>query len=210
MNGNVRIENLDFNEFPDRARRLEDLGKDLASIMKDIYKEVNELHNFWYGKRYKELTILFGNVKPSLDEMLKLVGADIPDKLRIIANNYAMADHSDMVAQVGGTKVELLEEVVEFNDTTFRFLQKEIEGKRENIMQLKSKMHAKFEEVNKFYTELNQIWQSDAYETFKSKLTELQKLIDNTLEQIFDAEFTRLMNQTISDMQDAESKNTMQ
>lgn len=202
----AKIQNVDYEAMPGQANEMRGYGKQLNSEMTKAYASVGDMHNAWYGKRYNELVKSFNEMIPQLNEMLTLVVTEIPYALETIANNYSQADRGQNVTAASNEEANKITNLTVSNDVGMKFItsdvsavQKNISTNFQNAKELMNKAEAAYGRIQ---------WQSEAAEAFKVKFTKLKNNIVKSFEDI-NTQFTKLMQQTQEDVENAEKANTV-
>lgn len=203
----MAIHVVDYELMPKQANEMRGYAKELNGEMTKAYATVGEMHQAWYGKRYNELVVAFNNMIPSLNEMLKLIVTDIPSALERIANNYAQVDKGQNVTAVSTEEPNRLVELAITEDVGLHYLNAEVAAAKSRILANFDNAKDKMNQIESVYAKL--VWQSsDASEAFKSTFTRLKGEIVSSFENI-NVQFTKLMDQTQQDIEQAEKANTV-
>lgn len=203
----AKITNVDYADIPNHARQMRTLGQKLNDEIKTAYQNVSDMHNYWYGKRYNELVKEFNNIIPTINELLDLVVGQIPYTLETIANNYSQVDQGTNITSASQTAPNKVSELAITNDVGMRFETADVETTKANVS---NKFKSATDKMNTIETEYNKVnWQSEAAEAFKLKFTKLKTDVITAFDNI-ESSFTKLMQQTIDDMQSTENANTVQ
>jgi len=203
----ANIVNVDYEAIPAIARQVRAQAQELNTELVDVYASIADMHNSWYGTRYNTLVKDFNNMMPEINDLLDLVVGDIPFVLETIANNYAQADKGSSVTSAVKTTPKKISVLAMPNDVGMKFLTNE-------VTEIKTKVSTNFnnakEKMNAIETTYNRIeWQSEASEAFKTKFTKLKNNIVAAFENI-ENQFSKLMAQTLEDIQATENANTVQ
>ena len=203
----ANIMNVDYEAIPAIARQVRSYAQDLNIQMLDIYNNISEMHNSWYGIRYNTLAKDFNNIMPEINDLLDLVVTEIPYTLETIANNYALVDRGSKVTSAEKTPAKRVTSLAMPNDVGMRFLTNEVTS-------VKSKVATNFtsakEIMNMIETTYNRVeWRSEAAEAFKMRFTKLKNNIVNAFDNL-ELQFIKLMTQTLEDIQATENANTVQ
>ena len=202
----ANIVNVNYEAMPALARQVRKYAQDLNTELVNAYNSIADMHNSWYGKRYNSLVKEFNNIIPEVNELLELVVGDIPYVLETIANNYAQADKRVNVTSAMKTAPKKVTSLAVPNDVGMKFQTNQVSA-------IKSKVSTNFknskEKMNSIEATCNKLeWQSEAADAFKTKFAKLKKNIVAAFENI-DTQFSKLMAQTMEDIQSTESANTV-
>lgn len=202
----ANIVNVNYEAMPALARQVRKYAQDLNTELVNAYTSIADMHNSWYGKRYNSLVKEFNNIIPEVNELLELVVGDIPYVLETIANNYAQADKRVNVTSAMKTAPKKVTSLAMPNDVGMKFQTNQVSA-------IKSKVSTNFknskEKMNSIEATYNKIeWKSEAADAFKTKFTKLKANIVAAFENL-DTQFTKLMAQTMEDVQASESANTV-
>ena len=202
----ANIVNVNYEAMPALARQVRKYAQDLNTELVNAYTSIADMHNSWYGKRYNSLVKEFNNIIPEVNELLELVVGDIPYVLETIANNYAQADKRVNVTSAMKTAPKKVTSLAMPNDVGMKFQTNQVSA-------TKSKVSTNFknskEKMNSIEATCNKLeWKSEAADAFKTKFAKLKKNIVAAFENI-DTQFSKLMAQTMEDIQSTESANTV-
>lgn len=199
------ISEVNYEEIPGKANEIQQQGTQLNAELSSAWNSVNELRSTWHGLRYNTLISYFNNITDSVNQLLKLVICEIPETLGTVARNYAAADGSS-VAAVGAGSVTMIETLSDSDTSTMAYnsgnasdVQSAVNG---NISNAEDYMNS----IESIFTGIN--WQSEASEIFRQKFASLKSQIVDALTNI-NTQFTNLMQAAQSDIEGAESANTV-
>lgn len=202
----AKIQNVDYMAMPGPAKQMRALGKQLNTQMTTAYKSIENMHSSWYGKRYNELVKSFNNITTQINEMLTLVVTDIPYTLETVANNYSQADRGQNATSASKESIQRINNINLSNDVGMKFITTNVAEVQKSV--LNNFKNAK-EQMNQIGAEYNKIkWESEASQAFKSKFQSLKTSITKSFDDIM-RDFSKLMNQTLDDIQKAEKANTV-
>ena len=202
----ANILNVDYEAIPAIARQIRAHAQELNTEMESVYTSIAEMHNSWYGVRYNSLVKDFNNMMPEVNELLDLVVGDIPYVLETIANNYSQADKGSNVTSAAKTPPKKVTTLATPNDVGMKFLTNEVTATKEKVSTNFKNAKEKMNMIESTYNRIN--WSSEASEAFKVKFTKLKNNIVAAFENI-EVQFTKLMAQTLEDVQTAENANTV-
>lgn len=202
----AKIMNVDYEAMPNQAKQMRAYGKELNSELTTAYKSIADMHNSWYGKRYNSLIKEFNKIVPEINELLELVVTEIPYALETVANNYSQADKGANVTSASKEAPKKIATLSESNDVGMKFLTTEVSNTQNSVSNNFKKAKEKMNTIEAEYGKIK--WESEAAEAFKAKFKKLKADIISAFENI-DSQFTKLMEQTKSDIQSAESANTV-
>lgn len=203
----AKIDHVDYEAMPRQAKAMREYALELNNELRTAYSNVGEMHNSWYGVRYNELVKDFNELIPQVNDLLKLVVAEIPFAVETIANNYAQADKGQNVTSAEETSANNIENLPITNDVGMRFMTAEVANTQRSVSE---KFDASKELMNKIEAEYNRVeWQSEASESFKARFNKLKNDILMAFDNI-NNEFSKLMTQTQQDIETTEKANTVQ
>ena len=202
----ANIVNVNYEAIPALARQVRTYAGDLNTEMVNVYTSIADMHNAWYGTRYNMLVKEFNNIIPEVNDLLELVVGNIPFVLETVANNYAQADKGTNITSAVKTAPKKVTSLAMPSDVGMKFVSSEVTN-------IKTKVSNNFrnakEKMNSIEATCNKIeWQSEAAEAFKAKFATLKSNIVAAFENI-ETQFTKLMSQTLEDIQATESANTV-
>lgn len=199
------ISEVNYEEIPGKANEIQQQGTQLNAELSSAWNSVNELRSTWHGLRYNTLISYFNNITDSVNQLLKLVICEIPETLGTVAKNYAAADGSS-VAAVGAGSVTMVETLSDSDTSTMAYnsgnasdVQSAVNGNISNAEDYMNSIESIFAGIN---------WQSEASEAFSQKFAKLKAQIVDALTNI-STQFTNLMQAAQSDIEGAESANTV-
>lgn len=203
----AKIMNVDYEAIPALAKQIRAHGQELNSEITTAYTSIGNMHNSWYGKRYNALVKSFNNITSQINELLTLVVGEIPFALETVANNYSQADKGANVTSANKTAPKKISNLTLHNDVGMKFLTSEVSSVQKSVSNNFKKAKTKMNTIESTYSKIK--WQSEASQAFKSKFTKLKNNIIKAFDEI-NSDFTKLMNQTLQDIQKAEKSNTVQ
>ncbi len=201
------IMEVDYEDIPNKANEMRQKGQELNTEISTAYESIANMHSSWYGKRYNELVKEFNKIIPQINELLELVVGDIPFTLETIANNYSQTDKGSNVTTANKTSPKKISDINISNDVGMKFLTSEVTTVQQSVSKNFTVAKENMNQIESVYGKVK--WQSEASETFKAKFTKLKNEIINAFDDI-ETQFTKLMNQTKDDVQNAENANTVQ
>ena len=202
----AKVEYVDYKDLAVKAKEIRSHAQTLNDELSKAYQSVIEMHQSWYGKRYNELAKDFNELAPSINELLKITVGEIPFALETVSNNFSQADTGANATSAQQTAEKKMPNVPAPNDVGMRFM-------TEQVTATKNKVSTNFKNAN---TEMNTIesvynkisWKSESSEAFRAKFTKLKAKIVKDIEEV-NAQFTKLMQQTLDDIATTEKKNTV-
>lgn len=200
------IKNVDYEAIPAQAREMRGYGKDLNVEMTKAYAKVAEMHESWYGDRYNELVKAFNNMIPSLNNMLTLVVKEFPFALETIANNYSQVDRGQNATVASNEEPNKLEQIAIIEDVGMKFISANVADARQKVSSNFINARDLMDKIESVYAKIQ--WQSEAADAFKSQFTKLKNEIVTSFEET-NNQFTKLMEQTQQDVENAEKANTV-
>ena len=202
----AKIMNVDYEAMPNQAKQMRAQGKELNNELVGAYKKISDMHNCWYWKRYNSLVKEFNDVAPKINELLELVVTDIPSALETVANNYSQADKGSNVTSVSKEGPKKITTISQSNDVGMKFLTSEVSNTQKEVSNSFKKSKEKMNTIEAEYGKIK--WESEAADAFKAKFKKLKADIVTAFDNI-DSQFTKLMEQTKTDIQNAENANTV-
>lgn len=202
----ANIVNVNYEAMPALARQVRKYAQDLNTELVNAYTSIADMHNSWYGKRYNSLVKEFNNIIPEVNELLELVVGDIPYVLETIANNYAQADKRVNVTSAMKTAPKKVTSLAMPNDVGMKFQTNQVSATKSKVSTNFKNSKEKMNSIEATYNKIE--WKSEAADAFKTKFTKLKANIVAAFENL-DTQFTKLMAQTMEDVQASESANTV-
>lgn len=201
-----RIETVDYNDLAIKAKDIRNHAKELNEEFTKIYQAITEMHQAWYGIRYNELAKDFNELAPAVDEMLKITYGDIPFALETVANNFSQADTGSNTTSAQLTQETKMPNVPTPSDVGMRFMEVQVKETKTKVVQGFRTANEKMQEIENTYNKVT--WVSESAEAFRAKFTKLKEQITKEIDEI-NAQYDKLMEQTIEDIRVTEEKNTV-
>ena len=202
----AKIMNVDYEAIPGHAATMREQGNSLNSELTTAYQSIADMHKSWYGKRYNSLVQEFNKIIPQINELLDLVVGDFPFALETVANNYSQADRGSRVTAARRTDPKKIANIATSNDVGMKFLTSDVEATKSKVSKNFKNAKSKMDEIEQTYAKIK--WESEASQAFKTKFTKLKNSIVQSIENI-NTQFTKLMQQTLEDIQATETNNTV-
>lgn len=199
------IGEVDFRQIPGKANEIQQLGGQLNSELSSAWNSVNELRGTWHGLRYNELISYFNKVTDDVNKMIKLVVNEIPEALGRVASNYAKAEQTS-VAPVGTASITPIPTLSDSDTSTMAFQSAEAANVRALVNKNFSNSEGYMNDIESTFRSIT--WQSDAKNAFENRISALKSQIVEALNTI-NSQFTKLMQQSQSDIEGAEKANTV-
>lgn len=202
----AKITNVDYEAIPSQANQMRTFGQELNTELTNAYTSIQNMHSSWYGKRYNALVKEFNNIVPEINELLELIVGEIPFALETIANNYSQADKGSKVTGAAKTAPKKVSNLAMPSDVGMKFITSEVTSVKTNVSTNFKNAKNKMNTIESAYSKIK--WQSEASEAFKTKFLKLKKDIVDAFDNI-ESSFTKLMQQTLDDIQATENANTV-
>ena len=197
---------IDYENVPAQSKNIRNGAIEVNNKLLESYRKIAEMHVCWYGKRYNSLVKEFNDVAPKINELLELVVTDIPSALETVANNYSQADKGSNVTSVSKEGPKKITTISQSNDVGMKFLTSEVSNTQKEVSNSFKKSKEKMNTIEAEYGKIK--WESEAADAFKAKFKKLKADIVTAFDNI-DSQFTKLMEQTKTDIQNAENANTV-
>lgn len=202
----AKIMNVDYKAIPAKAKSIRAYGQKINSELTKAYKSISNMHTSWYGKRYNALVKDFNSMVSDLNALLDLVVGELPFVLETVANNYSKADTGSTTTTATKTTPTKITALEIHDDTGMKFVSSE-------VIAIKTKVSNNFKNAKGYMdnieTTYGQIkWQSEAATAFATQFKKVKGKVVTSFENI-KTNFTKLMAQTESDIQSAETANTV-
>jgi len=202
----AKISTVDYAAIPGHASAMRTLGQNLNSEITKAYESVKAMSNNWYGVRYNALIKNFNDLIPEINKMLTLVVTDIPYTLETVANNYSQADQGKNVVNASQTSPKKIQNIPTSSKVGLKFMTESVKGTQTSVQGNFEKAISKMNEIEARFKKIT--WTSDAATSFQKEFSKLKKAISDAFTEI-KKQFKTLMDQTISDIEKAETSNTM-
>lgn len=195
-----------YESIPTIARQIRAYAQELNTEMVNVYANIADMHNCWYGKRYNELAKGFNDIRQDVNDLLELVVGDIPYLLETVANNYAQADKGSNITSAMKADPKKVATLAMPGDVGIKFNTEEVKTLQTKVSTNFQNAIKKMDLIDTTYKKIE--WSSEASEAFKVKFTKLKGEIVAAFENL-NTQFTKLMAKTIEDIQASESANTV-
>ena len=202
----ANIQNVNYEALPGQAKQMRETGKNLNAELKKAYESIGSMHSSWYGKRYNELVTEFNKIIPQINQILELVVGEVPFTLETVANNYSQADRGTKVTQAVKEAPSKISELPTPNDVGMKFVTENVSSVQKSVSENFNRAKEHMNSIEAQYKKIE--WKSEASEAFKSAFDRLKTTIVSSFDNI-NASFTKLMNQTLQDIQSTENANTV-
>lgn len=202
----AKIQTVDYEAIPAQAKQIREYGQQLNTQVTTAYKNIDNMHSSWYGKRYNELVKQFNNLTSEINEMLTLVVTDIPYSLEIVANNYSQADRGVNATSAQKTAPKKLNNITIHDDTGMKFITSNVASVQNQVSSNFKNAKDQMNKIDQVYSKVT--WKSEAADAYKAKFDKQKKKVISAFENI-ESQFSKLMNQTQDDIQRAETANTV-
>ena len=202
----AKILNVDYEQMPVKAGKMRETGVALNAEMTSAYASIANMHSSWYGRRYNDLVTTFNEFAPIVNNMLTLVVKTVPFALETVANNYSQADRGENIRAAVETEPNRIQELAIHSDVGMRFLSSEVSSVQSQVQKNFQSALEKLETIQAVFNEIQ--WESEAATAFRTEFSSLKGQISNGIAKI-NTEFKNLMEQAQTDIQNAESANTV-
>lgn len=197
---------VDYESIPNQTNSIRNTALEINDRILNVYKQVAEIHIYWYGKRYNELVTKFNELVSKFNEFLKVIVSEIPYMFDKIANNFSGIDIQQNVATARKEEYRSIQEIPIFNDVGMRYLQEKVDPYQTEIISdfrsAKELMDLMEKEVEKI------IVQCDGADEFRRQFRKLVSSFKQVLEDV-ESQFVELMNKDRAQIEEAEKLNTI-
>ena len=204
----AHIGNVDYMSIPGKTDQMRGVGRELNEKIQSMYDKIKELHGFWYGERYNRLVEGFNKVRPTLNNIIKLIYTELPASLDTIANNYSKLDRGMSIRALQEEQPKTIEELPIIDDAgKFRFISNSVIDVKQDV---EAKINKAIELINEFENVYRTIdWESDAATAYKTLFGKLKEEVVTSLNNL-KKDFTELMLQAEQDAKLTEDTNTVE
>lgn len=203
----ANIGNVDYMSIPAKTDQMRGVGRELNEKMQNMYDKITNLHNFWYGERYNRLVEGFNKIRPSINNIVKLIYTELPASLDIIANNYSKLDRNIGIRTLSEEKEKEIGELAIIDDAgKFRFNSDKVADVKQEVEANINKSIELIDEFENIYKTID--WDSDAATAYKPVFTRLKEEVVTALNNL-KKDFTELMTQADQDAKLIENTNTV-
>ncbi len=203
-----KIIKVDYEGIPKQANQIRENGEEINNLFINIYNQISEMNNYWYGKRYNTLAKEFNDIINTVNELLKLIVGEIPYALECVANNYSQADQDINVVNAKNKVPKTIETINIINKgDELRFMSDQVNTIKEKILSNLQKIGDKMNSINSQYANLR--WNSEIADAFKNKLQKISSDVNSAISTM-KSEFNSLVTQAQTNMQSAENNNMVQ
>lgn len=203
----ANIGNVDYMSIPAKTDQMRGVGRELNEKMQSMYDKITNLHNFWYGERYNRLVEGFNKIRPSINNIVKLIYTELPASLDIIANNYSKLDRNIGIRTLSEEKEKEIGALAIIDDAgKFRFNSDKVADVKQEVEANINKSIELIDEFENIYKTID--WDSDAATAYKPVFTRLKEEVVTALNNL-KKDFTELMEQADKDAKLIENTNTV-
>lgn len=165
--GSVNIGNADYEEFPQIAKDMRNIGEELNQSIVKVYKTLSNLRLNWYGIYYDRTVKAFS--EPDLLEMInksvEIAYKTFPDLLVRAANNYSGFDRDAAVGTEGNPNVIKVVPIEVTNERRLRFVEAEVSNAQIEIEKEFNEAIGYMEAIKNAFDRVQ--WESGAATIFK-------------------------------------------
>ena len=198
-----KVIRVDYESIPSQAKSIRESGEQINALLINVYNQIGNMNNCWYGKRYNTLVKEFNEITETINQLLNLVVGEIPYALECVANNYSQAVEDINVVSANNKAPKTINKISITNKNNgVRFMSKQVNTIKETILSDLQKVCDYMNSINSKYGNLR--WNSEVSDSFKNKLQKISTDVVSAIDSI-KSEFSNLVIQAQNDMQSAEN-----
>lgn len=197
---------VDYENIPGQSSQARNIGMQINEILLDVYRNVTDMHNFWYGKRYNDIVTNFNSLVPQLNNFLEIVVSEIPYIFEKIVNNFSEVDIKQNMTVAQKESVQQIQTIPLSTEVGMKYIQGEVANIQNAI---ESDFHEIISLMSGLENTINQIGiEYETADNFKSQFKSLANSFRQFIENL-ERQFTNAMNVNRTQIQKAESGNTI-
>lgn len=198
------IESGNYEQMRIKADELRELGKSMNFDAGVIYTEMNQMFEVWQGQQYNVLANNLITIKPTFEEMVKLVKVDMPDAIQTVAENYCAIETASRQA-INTLNVAEIPDVRPV-EAVLKFLYDKVPTYQERIIGAADRI---LDNLTEYQTILYSIdWKADSEEADMPKFLDIKnKVVEHVL--AFKMTFNKFVTELTERIINTEQKNTM-
>ena len=170
-----------YKTFPDAVNKILDRGQSIGTEINNTFDLIDDMHSVWQGARYSELCKKFQDLKPVVEDVLR-VCAEIAANLDTVYRNYEAADRGTTYSGKAEVTPPSVKDVTVPGEEPLNI---DIASVNDYKPKVKSKLGA----VNGMLDSIDTIvydleWDSPAASNFKGEIRRLKDEMKNSIDEV--------------------------
>ena len=118
---------IDYENIPTNSNAIRNYAKEINQKLLDVYKQIEGLHEYWYGQRYNELVAEFNKIVANLNQFLNILVLEVPSVYEQIANEFSNVDIQKNIATIQKEDAIKIQEIEIKKDEGMKFITSDAE-----------------------------------------------------------------------------------
>ena len=197
---------IDYENIPTNSNAIRNYAKEINQKLLDVYKQIEGLHEYWYGQRYNELVAEFNKIVANLNQFLNILVLEVPSVYEQIANEFSNVDIQKNIATIQKEDAIKIQEIEIKKDEGMKFITSDAERIQKLITTYFNDTSTLIDSIQRAMVQIN--IKCDGIDEFNSELTKLINVYKDVIANIIQS-FTKLMNTAKAQIELAEKTNKL-
>lgn len=197
---------IDYENIPTNSNAIRNYAKEINQKLLDVYKQIEGLHEYWYGQRYNELVAEFNKIVANLNQFLNILVLEVPGVYEQIANEFSNVDIQKNIATIQKEDAIKIQEIEIKKDEGMKFITSDAERIQKLITTDFNDTSTLIDSIQRAMVQIN--IKCDGIDEFNSELTKLINVYKDVIANIIQS-FTKLMNTAKAQIELAEKTNKL-
>lgn len=197
---------IDYENIPTNSKAIRNYAKEINQKLLDVYKQIEGLHEYWYGQRYNELVAEFNKIVANLNQFLNILVLEVPSVYEQIANEFSNVDIQKNIATIQKEDAIKIQEIEIKKDEGMKFITSDAERIQKLITTDFNDTSTLIDSIQRAMVQIN--IKCDGIDEFNSELTKLINVYKDVIANIIQS-FTKLMNTAKAQIELAEKTNKL-
>ncbi len=197
---------IDYENIPTNSNAIRNYAKEINQKLLDVYKQIEGLHEYWYGQRYNELVAEFNKIVANLNQFLNILVLEVPSVYEQIANEFSNVDIQKNIATIQKEDAIKIQEIEIKKDEGMKFITSDAERIQKLITTDFNDTSTLIDSIQRAMVQIN--IKCDGIDEFNSELTKLINVYKDVIANIIQS-FTKLMNTAKAQIELAEKTNKL-
>lgn len=197
---------IDYENIPTNSNAIRNYAKEINQKLLDVYKQIEGLHEYWYGQRYNELVAEFNKIVANLNQFLNILVLEVPSVYEQIANEFSNVDIQKNIATIQKEVAIKIQEIEIKKDEGMKFITSDAERIQKLITTDFNDTSTLIDSIQRAMVQIN--IKCDGIDEFNSELTKLINVYKDVIANIIQS-FTKLMNTAKAQIELAEKTNKL-
>lgn len=197
---------IDYENIPTNSNAIRNYAKEINQKLLDVYKQIEGLHEYWYGQRYNELVAEFNKIVANLNQFLNILVLEVPSVYEQIANEFSNVDIQKNIATIQKEDAIKIQEIEIKKDEGMKFITSDAERIQKLITTDFNDTSTLIDSIQRAMVQIN--IKCDGIDEFNSELAKLINVYKDVIANIIQS-FTKLMNTAKAQIELAEKTNKL-